>query len=280
MKWSEHKAGMNNLRKYGHPPFTVAVLHGGPGGPGYMAPVARELSCDLGVLEPLQTADSLEGQIEELRAVLAEKADLPITLVGSSWGAMLGFIVSARFPELVCKLIMIGSAPFEEQYAKGIQETRFSRFTEAERQEVQSLMKALDESASQDTATPFARLGILFTKADAYDPLTLDIEVLDYQIHIYQRVWREALDLRLDGRLLELGRQIRCPVLAIHGDYDPHPAEGVDKPLRGVVKDFRFILLANCGHLPWIERQAKDRFYATLRDELRPSGPVRSGADK
>jgi len=31
--------------------------------------------------------------------------------------------------------------------------------------------------------------------------------------------------------------------VSIHGDYDPHPAEGVKEPLTRVIKDFRFILL-------------------------------------
>ncbi len=54
---------MKNLRKYGKAPFKVAVIHGGPGAPGEMAPVARELSSVSGVLEPLQTATTIEGQI-------------------------------------------------------------------------------------------------------------------------------------------------------------------------------------------------------------------------
>ena len=57
---------MKNLRIYGNKPFSVAVIHGGPGAPGEMAPVARELASVKGVLEPLQTADSLEGQVDEL----------------------------------------------------------------------------------------------------------------------------------------------------------------------------------------------------------------------
>lgn len=50
---------------------------------------------------------------------------------------------------------------------------------------------------------------------------------------------------------------------------DPHPAEGVRTPLSSVVKDFRFLMLRNCGHLPWIERQAKDEFFRVIREELR-----------
>jgi pimeloyl-ACP methyl ester carboxylesterase len=57
-------------------------------------------------------------------------------------------------------------------------------------------------------------------------------------------------------------------VVAIHGDYDPHPFEGVQQPLSLVISDFRFILLKNCGHYPWIERDAKKRFYEILHEEL------------
>ena len=130
-------------------------------------------------------------------------------------------------------------------------------------------MKLLGNPAYWRKEVAFARLGALFTKAGAYDPLTLDIEILEHQYHVYQRVWHDASQLRRSGELLELGKQIECPVVAIHGDQDPHPAESVEEPLATVLKDFRFVVLDRCGHLPWIERQAKDEFYAILREELR-----------
>jgi len=57
-----YRERLNNLRKYGKPPFKVAVVHGGPGAGEETAPVARELSLAWGVWEPIQTATSLEGQ--------------------------------------------------------------------------------------------------------------------------------------------------------------------------------------------------------------------------
>ena len=39
-------------------------------------------------------------------------------------------------------------------------------------------------------------------------------------------------------------------------------------PLSTVLENFRFIPLAKCGHKPWIERQARDRFFALLEEEL------------
>jgi pimeloyl-ACP methyl ester carboxylesterase len=92
---------MKNLRIYGIPPFNLAVIHGGPGAQGEMAPVARELSFLGGVLEPLQTAGTLEGQVREMKCVLELNGTLPITLIGFSWGAMLSFIFTARYPQPV-----------------------------------------------------------------------------------------------------------------------------------------------------------------------------------
>jgi len=69
---------MINLRKYGKPPYTVAVVHGGPGARGQVAPVARKLSSFAGILEPLQTATTLDELVSELNCVLQESASLPV----------------------------------------------------------------------------------------------------------------------------------------------------------------------------------------------------------
>lgn len=257
---------MKNLRIYGNEPFTIAVIHGGPGVPGEMAPIARELSAVRGVLEPLQTAKSLNGQVKELQAVLKENGNLPVTLIGWSWGAMLSFIFAAGHPSFVKKLILIGSGAFEEKYAVDIMKTRLSRLTEEERRQALSLMEILNDPAIEDKNTTMAQFGKLISKADSYDPLPYESEVLECQYGIYQNVWQQARELRSSGGLLELGKKIQCPVVAIHGDYDPHPAEGIQDPLSRVLKDFRFILLENCGHQPWSERAARDRFYDILRN--------------
>jgi pimeloyl-ACP methyl ester carboxylesterase len=259
---------MEQVRFYGEAPYTVAVIHGGPGAPGSMAPVARALAASCGVLEPLQSADTLDGQVEELRSVLDEHAALPVTLIGSSWGAMLSYILAARYGDRVKKLILVGSGGYSRNADTGMA-TRMLRLSPAERLEVRGLMETLngDLPGSKDEA--LARLGQLFTeKTDTFLPLTLDTEILEVCYDVHRRVWSEAAQLRRSGDLLDLGKQIDCPVIAVHGSYDPHPAEDVRISLAAVVKDFRFVLLKNCGHYPWIERDAKARFYAVVREEL------------
>ena len=258
-----------NPRKYGKPPFNVAVLHGGPGAPGEMAPVARELSCSWGVLEPLQTAASLEGQVQELQRILEENGDLPMVLIGWSWGAILGFILTARYPSLIKKLIIVGSAVFDKKYVAQITETRLSRFSDKERSEALDLMRKLSDPDTADKDTIMCRFGKLISKADSYSPVSCKSEILECQFNVFGDVWKDAEKLRDSGKLLKLGAQIKCPVIALHGDYDPHPAEGVREPLSGVLKDFRFILLKKCGHHPWVEHYARGRFYQVLKEELR-----------
>jgi pimeloyl-ACP methyl ester carboxylesterase len=266
---------MSNLRTYGDAPFVVAVVHGGPGAVGEMAPVARELAPTWGILEPLQTATTLERQVAELKAVIEENGDLPVTLIGFSWGAWLSFLVVAHYPTIAKKLILIGSGPFEERYIARIQETRLSRLTEEERAEYESIIALLADPAGQGKARAFARLGALAAKTDTYDPIMAKPNVSespDRQDNRFHTVLAEAQEMRKRGELLELAKEIDCPVVAIHGDFDPHPAEGVQQPLSAALKDFRFLLLADCGHKPWIERHARDTFFSVLEAELRENG--------
>jgi len=259
---------MQNLRVYGTAPYGLALIHGGPGAPGTMAPVARELAAEYGVLEPLQTADTLQGQVTELRDVLTGHGAPPVILVGSSWGAMLGYILAAHHPELVKRLVMVGSGVFDTKYADQIPETRLKRLPAAARFEVWELSRVLEGPDDSKHDAAMSRLGEIFTGTDAFDPLTLDTGVIRVDYALHRRVWKEATALRQSGELLALGRDVKCPVLALHGDHDPHPAEGVRQPLSGVLANFRFVLLGRCGHLPWLERQARDEFYRQLRAEL------------
>jgi pimeloyl-ACP methyl ester carboxylesterase len=236
-----------------------------------MAPVARELATTWGVLEPLQTATSVDGQVEELHAVLARHGELPIRLIGFSWGAWLGYLEAARHPAAVEKLVLVGSGPFEERYVSQLEATRLGRLSEGEKTELASAIRALEGAEARATDALLARLGELTSKTDTYDPIEEEAGVSEPAVvraHLFQEVWQDAVRLRRTGELLRLGREIRCPVVAIHGDYDPHPAEGVREPLSAVLADFRFILLENCGHKPWIERRARDRFHQILQQEL------------
>lgn len=258
------------LRKYGSGTFRTAVIHGGPGAPGEMKPVTERLSSGRAVLEPLQSKLSIEEQVDELKELLIKHGVPPITLIGHSWGAWLSYIFAAIHPDLAEKIILLGSPPFREKYVSNITATRLKRLEGEERAEAEALLDELEQNPGDADKEDFARVRELTRKTDSYDPIPSSESVqVETQPELYRQIWSEAREVRQSGELVELGEYIESPVVAIHGNYDPHPAEGVKEPLSRILSDFKFIQLKNCGHTPWIEREAKDKFYSILEGVLK-----------
>ena len=259
-------------RVYGEGPYGVVVLHGGPGAQGSMGYAAQRLGEKHGVLEPMQRALTVSGQVEELHRSVCEHTIGAVTMIGWSWGAWLGWWYAVEHPERVKRLILVSSGPFEAQYARGMDETRFSRLSEAERAEVKGLMARFNDPTVKDKTAMFARFGELFGKADSFDAIEVDEPPTEVNMDIFNAVWPEGAAMRKDGRLLTCAERIECPVVAIHGDYDPHPWQGVKEPLEQRVEDFTFHTLKDCGHEPWRERAAQVKFFEILENYLTVKG--------
>ncbi len=194
----------------------------------------------------------------------------PVDLVGYSWGAWLSHILAAHHSALVRKLVLISSGPFLDHYVPVIEATRLSRLGAAEREELTAPMPLIEGRVPGDQQRAFQRFGALLTRMDAFDPLPEDKKEVVLDLNVFRSVWAEAAEIRTSGELLNLGRRVGCPVVALHGDYDQHLPEGVNIPLSGVLKDFKFLLLDKCGHRPWAEREARDEFFRDLEAVLAP----------
>jgi pimeloyl-ACP methyl ester carboxylesterase len=261
-------------RKHGPEPFSVVVVHGGPGAVGEMGPVAQRLGHSRGVLEPMQTATTVHGQVDELRVALESLSVPPVVLIGHSWGAWLSCFVAAKYPWLVHKLILIGAPAFEEPYVALLRENRLQRLPPEEREEFIHLAETLNRRPEAgEAAADLGRLGDLAGKTDTYDPIPLDFDVPAPSIsekagEIYAGVWLQAAAMRRDGEILPIVRRIECPVVAIHGDYDPTPVDAVAVPLSATLREFQMAVLEKCGHDPWRERWAVNEFYEILERQL------------
>jgi pimeloyl-ACP methyl ester carboxylesterase len=133
---------------------------------------------------------------------------------------------------------------------------------------VQDILAHLNDDTYPDRNLLLADLGALLARADAYDAATSEDAGFHCQYDVFRGVWDEAARLRKEGVILRLGEKIHCPVIAIHGDTDPHPAAGVNDPLSRVLPSFRFIHLDKCGHRPWTERYAAEEFFRVLAHEI------------
>ena len=282
---------MSRARRYGPPPYRHALVHGGPGAPGMLAPLARELAAEghgtgigtgtgIGILEPLQSASSIDGQVEELADTLRDERSGPWTLIGSSWGAMLAVFTAQRHPELIARAVLVGCAPFDPDGGRRTDAARRARMDAAQLEEFERLEIAVGDAdprtASTATAT-FARIADLLLAVDHVNPTVDHLEVIEHQREVFAAVWAEVEQRRRAGTLLDVGRRLSCPVVVLHGTYDPHPLEGVVEPLRAVAADLRVHVLEGCGHLPWIERDARARFLDVLRDATDPTPGHGSG---
>jgi pimeloyl-ACP methyl ester carboxylesterase len=260
---------MENYRIYGKGQIETAVLHGGPGAAGSVAAVAKRLSGHRAVIEPLQTKDSIAGQVNELKNVIQSHCSTPVNLIGHSWGAWLACIFAANHPLLVKKTILVASASFDDKYADQINKTRAARLTDRQKKELESLIGLLEQKGVKNKSIYLAAISSIFLKTDSYALALGPKEKVLIRYAIFKNVWAEAEKMRRSKELIATLKKISCSVIVIHGDYDPHPFAGVKEPLDAVLKDVHYILLSKCGHYPWLEKNTEDLFFEILEKELK-----------
>src|SRR5579862_220715 len=132
------------VRRYGAGERIVVVLHGGPGAPGSASGLGRALAPHLQVIEPLQRRSGLvpltvSQHVEDLAAV----APNPATLIGWSWGAMLGLSFAARFPERVSDLILVGCGTYDTATRALFKQTLDQRMGDEGRCQIRALQDRL-----------------------------------------------------------------------------------------------------------------------------------------
>jgi pimeloyl-ACP methyl ester carboxylesterase len=248
----------------------VAVLHGGPGAPGSVASLARALSTDFRVLEPLQRRSggaplSVDLHVADLAAVLPE----PVALVGWSWGAMLGLSFAARHPSRVSALALVGCGTYDPDSRARYREAMARRMGERGRARVEALRREIDAATDPvERDRLFAQWADLATSAQAFDPLPDPEPPLPFDPVGHEETWRDAVRLQDEGIEPAAFAAIRCPVLMLHGEDDPHPGPSTRDVLRRLVPHLEYVSFPRCGHSPWLERHGREPFLRALREWL------------
>jgi len=256
-----------DVRRYGETGDPVVVLHGGPGAPGYMAPIARTICDSYQVHEPLQrladgTPLTMQSHVDDLAEVAPERAHI----VGASFGAMLGLSYASLHPERVKSLVLIGCGTYD--LASRAEYKR--RMNERLGPEGVALKAELDErfAASEDEAERadlFAAMGELSIFAQSVDPIEHESDVLAFDEVGHGETWSDTMRLQSEGIEPQRFSAITCNVLMVHGEQDPHPGQAIFQTLARHVLHIRYSQYANCGHEPWLERHAQAPFYSALR---------------
>ena len=257
-----------NYRTYGKEPFNLITLHGGPGAIGELQELSEKLAEKYGVIEYLQKLAGINDLIDEMSQVIKNEMESPVKVIGFSWGAWLGLLFTERYPKLVESLTLISCAPLEEKHSKDIKKNRLKRMNDKEKElffKVQDKFKE-GKNVKIKLLNKFVEL---MHKVDAYSYVENNgNNHTDFHIELFKKIWAEASLLRKEGQLVEALKNIDCPLNIIHGAYDPHPYQGILEPVERYDKEYELRLLEKCGHTPWREKYAEDKFYKALFELL------------
>lgn len=257
------------VRRYGTSGPFVIVLHGGPGAPGYVAPVARGLADAFRVIEPFQ-----RGSSSEPLTVTRHVADLHDVvewycggarpaIVGHSWGAMLALAYGASHPRHVTSLVLIGCGTFDPVARARMRAILDERTDDALRVRLRRLPEEYPDSNKRLKA-----MGDLLMRSFSHELIAAADECEPCDARAHEEAWDDMLRLQAGGVYPAAFAAIDVPVLMLHGAVDPHPGQMIRRSLEPHLRRLEYREWERCGHYPWLERAVREEFFAVLRDWL------------
>ncbi len=259
-----------HVREYGSSGPVVILLHGGPGAPGYLAPVARELAGSIRVLEPFQrrsgkrplTVAHHVADLDDL--VKSHGTEQRPAIVGHSWGAMLALAYAAVHPDGVACLALIGCGTFDTAARNRMEAIRSARMDKRLRDRMKHV--ACENTDPDERLRAAGRL-ILQVDSFALIPAEDETETCDARGH--EETWQDMLRLQDEGVYPSSFANIGSPAIMMHGAFDPHPGRMIHAGLATQMPQLEYHEWEQCGHYPWLEKAVRDDFYSTLQAWLR-----------
>jgi len=255
----------------------VLLLHGGPGCPDYLEPVARALSSRFRAVtfdqrgvgaSPASGTYEIVDYVADVEAVRCHLGVETMHLFGHSWGGLLAQLYVDDFPARVASLVLANSASgVGEQWKQTEREVLTYNRHRAGLPGFAALGFWAAASRLPGRAGDGAGRRMLTrvwrnyfpdpASAPAPDPAWLRGAHSSAAIKTVVAV-RRANSSRLDG----LGSRLAAPVLVVYGDDDIYGPSTTH--VRSRFPMAQQAILGHCGHLPWI--QAPEAFASLLRE--------------
>ncbi len=247
------------------PRSRLVVLHGGPGAHhDYVLPQLLALAASHECLFYDQrgggrsrtddrTPITWRTHVDDLRAVLAECAPGPVSLVGYSWGALLALLYAieasaGRAGPVPARMVLLDPAPVSRAFRDRF-EAEFARRQSGPA--VTALRDALAASGLRERAPDEYRQRTFELSVAGYfaDPgRARDLTPFRVTGRVQQSVWESLGDFDLVPAL----RDLRIPSLVLHGRQDPIPLESAEAVAAALGAER--VWLDDCGHVPYVER--------------------------
>jgi proline iminopeptidase len=248
-------------RSIGEGPSEIVVLHGGPSATHIsLSPAIDELArgrqlhyydqrgCGESSVSPRTPLD-WRNHVDDLRGLVDLWQIDKATILGHSWGALLGLLFAIQNPDRVARLLLVAPASIKA-VDRHIYLERLNRrvsdlgIVGQQRELIQSDLRRSDPKLFRQRAFELSLAPYL------KDPTQLP-PIAPFQIshRVRGAVWRSLGDYDLTDALSGLS----ISALVIHGRYDPIPVSSsklLAKQLRAPLEIFE-----NSGHMPFFEEQ-------------------------
>lgn len=260
------------VRHHGRAGPLVLVLHGGPAAVGDVAPLAKGISESFRAAEPWQRGSeevplTVARHVADLHELATDLGgDAPAAIVGHSWGAMLALCYAAAHPGKAGPIALVGCGTFEQAGRSQMQATIDGRMDDDLRDRIRRA-----SANATDPVDQFMQIFKLTRHIFDYDPIRPypdreESEPFDLKAH--NETWGDMQKLQDDGTYPGAFAAIESPVLMLHGQYDPHPGKMIRDSLRSHLPQLEYREYERCGHSPWIERSAREPFFADVCEWL------------
>ncbi len=257
------------IREYGTPGPVVLVLHGGPGAPGYMAPLARALAAPFQVLEPLQRGSGTERltvarHVADLHELVESRCrGIRPALVGHSWGAMLALAYAAAHPGRAASLVLIGCGTFDPVARVRMRTICEERLEDGLRRRLERLPEEFPNPDERLRA-----LANLMLPMYSCEPAVSELGAEACDARAHDETWEDMLRLQAQGVYPAAFASIKAPAVMLHGAVDPHPGRLILASLKPHLPRLEYREWERCGHYPWLEKTVRDEFFAVVRQWL------------
>ena len=161
----------------------------------------------------------------------------------------------------MCKnIILVGCPPLADKYVREISLRRSQNLSDEE----SKIFQRMTDNVATDE--DMKKIPSILEKSDNYYLESSEKLIADKADNeMYNRIWNEAAKLRTNGELLTAFKNMQSNLFLIQGVCDPHPIEGVMKPLEENGIPCKTYILEKCGHSPFMEKYAKEKFYEILQ---------------
>ncbi|MEE9127314.1 MAG: alpha/beta hydrolase, partial [Planctomycetota bacterium] len=107
-------------------------------------------------------------------------------------------------------------------------------------------------------------MGDLILPVYSHELASADQEIESCDARAHHETWEDMVQLQEAGFYPKAFAAIDAPVLMLHGATDPHPGPMIRASLEPHLPQLEYHEWQRCGHYPWLEKAARDEFFAVL----------------